>query len=86
MSENMASGLKEAVEKDPRTFFEVGDAGLNTLHSLALGGSAACVRVLLGAGADPHVKAASGKTARELAAMMGWPRVVELLRDAEAVG
>ena len=49
------------------------------------GGSAACVRALLAAGADPHLITASGKTARDLARIMGWPRVVELLRDAEAV-
>jgi uncharacterized protein YegJ (DUF2314 family) len=85
MSENMAAGLQEAVEKDRNAFFELGPAGLNILHSLALGGSAACVRALLAAGADPQLKTATGKTARELATMMGWPRVVELLREAESV-
>jgi uncharacterized protein YegJ (DUF2314 family) len=86
MSENMADGLAEAIGKDRKAFFELGPAGLNTLHSLALGGSAAGVKVLLAAGADPRMKTRSGKTALELAAMMGWPRVVQLLRDAEAVG
>jgi hypothetical protein len=86
MSENMADGLAEAVGKDRKAFFELGVAGLNTLHSLALGGSAAGVKVLLEAGADPHAKTRSGRTARELATMMEWPRVVELLRAAEAVG
>lgn len=86
MSENMAVGLAEAVGKGREAFFELDAAGLNSLHSLALGGSAACVKVLLQAGADPHAKTRSGRTALELATMMGWPRVVELLRDAEAVG
>jgi uncharacterized protein YegJ (DUF2314 family) len=86
MSENMADGLAEAVEKDRGAFFALGPAGLNTLHSLALGGSAAGVRVLLKAGADPHLKTRSGRTALELAEMMGWPRVVELLRGAEPIG
>lgn len=86
MSENMADGLAEAIGKRREAFFALGGAGLNTLHSLALGGSLACVRVLLEAGADPHAKTRSGKTALELATMMGWPRVAELLRNAKAVG
>jgi uncharacterized protein YegJ (DUF2314 family) len=82
MSENMAPGLAEAIGKDREAFFELGPSGLNTLHSLALGGSAACVKALLEANADPHVKTKGGKTALELARTMGWPRVVELLRAA----
>jgi uncharacterized protein YegJ (DUF2314 family) len=84
MSENMASGLAEAIEKDRNGFFEIGPAGLNTLHSLALGGSAACVKALLDAGADPRAKTAKGRTSRELAETMGWPRVVSMLRSEEA--
>jgi uncharacterized protein YegJ (DUF2314 family) len=84
MSENMANGLAEAIGKDRQAFFELGPVGLNTLHSLALGGSAACIRVLLEEGADPQMKTRSGRTAIELATMMEWPRVVELLRDAPA--
>jgi uncharacterized protein YegJ (DUF2314 family) len=80
MSENMAPGLKEAVRKDPAGFFELGPSGLNMLHSLALGGSAAGVRVLLEAGADPQQKTKHGRTALDLAQLMGGPRVVELLR------
>lgn len=84
MSENMAVGLPETIAEDPERFFAVGPAGLSTLHSMALGGSAACVSALLQAGADPLQKTTSGRTARELAASMGWPRVVELLREVEA--
>ena len=86
MSENMGPSLADAVAKDPAAFFELGPSGLNTLHSLALGGSAACVRVLLAAGADPHLKTKSGKTALELATLMGWPRVVALLQGAQPEG
>lgn len=82
MSENMAAGLADALKKNRDAFFELGPAGLNTLHSLALGGSAACVRGLLAAGGDPRMKTRSGKTARDLADAMGWPRVVKLLADA----
>lgn len=84
MSESMASGFASVLEDNKEGFFELGPEGLNTLHSLALGGSAACVKVLLTAGADPRVLTSKGKTARELAEMMGWPRVVALLMDAES--
>jgi hypothetical protein len=85
MSANAAIDLAEAVSKDRDGFFNLGPAGLNTLHSLALGGSAACVKVLLELGADPLTTTSRGKTAEDLAAMMGWPRVVDLLRRAEPV-
>jgi len=84
MSENMAKGLAEAIDANREAFFELGDEGLNTLHSMTLGGSAACVKVLLDAGADPSQKTSQGRTPRELAETMGWPRVVALLQDAEA--
>jgi len=84
MSESMASGFASVLEDNKESFFELGPDGLNALHSLALGGSSACVKVLLAAGADPSVKTSKGKTARELAQSMGWPRVVALLKNAEA--
>ncbi len=83
MSENMAAGLAEAVAKDPSGFSAPGDDGLTTLHSLALGGSRACVQVLLENGVDTTVRTPSGKTARDLANQMGWPAVVALLQAAE---
>lgn len=84
MSENMAKGLAEAIDANREDFLALGDEGLNTLHSMTLGGSAACVKVLLDAGANPSEKTGKGKTPRELAERMGWPRVAALLQDAEA--
>lgn len=83
MSENMAPKLAEALAQDRERFFVGDEDGLNALHSLALGGSAAGVRILLEHGADPHTKTQRGHTPRDLAALMGWTRVVELLADAE---
>lgn len=81
MSENMAPGLAQAIEGNPAGFLrDVDESGMTTLHSMALGGSAAAVRVLLEKGADPTVRNKHGKTALDLAEQMGWPRVVELLR------
>lgn len=84
VSEAMAKDLAAAIEGDRKSFLELGASGLSTLHSLALGGSAACVKVLLSAGADPRMKTKHGKTALQLAELMGWPRVAEILREAEA--
>lgn len=80
MSENMAPTLADAIDADPTAFLTKQDArGFTMLHSLALGGSAACVRVLLSKGASPSLRTKSGKTAGDLAQQMGWTRVVDLL-------
>lgn len=84
MSENMAPSFEEEIAKDPRRFLRTaGPSGMTMLHSLALGGSNACVRVLLANGADPLLRTKSGKTPRDLAEQMGWPRVAATLREAE---
>jgi len=85
MSINMAAdGLAEAIEENPEGYLrQCDESGLNTLHSLALGGSVACVKVLLEKGADPHVKTKSGHTARALAEAMGWGEVANLLKASE---
>ena len=78
MSENMAGKLADAVAQNPQGFFQPDEDGLTMLHSLALGGSEAGVRVLLHAGADPQAKTKAGFTAKQLAQRMGWSRVVAL--------
>lgn len=49
------------------------------LHHQALAGSAATVQALLDAGADPNAKTPDGRTAADLARVMGWKRVVAIL-------
>lgn len=85
MSEAMAPGFPSEIAKNREAFFAAGPDGLTALHRLALGGSAGCVRALLEAGADPHVRTPYGKTAMDLAVMMDWPRVVDALRSAKGV-
>jgi uncharacterized protein YegJ (DUF2314 family) len=81
MSESMARGLGDAVDRNREAFLSSADeAGLTTLHSLALAGSEACVRTLLSKGADRSQRTKAGKTALDLAATMGWPRVIDLLK------
>lgn len=81
MSVNMSKELAKAIDQNPNGFLRDADAsGLTTLHSLALGGSAACVEVLLAKGADVTKKTKSGKTAYDLATQMGWPNVAALIQ------
>ncbi len=80
MSENMADSLSDAIaEQGAALVTGVDENGLNLLHHMALGGSAACVRVLLDAGADRSVRTEAGLTARDLAERVGWPHVVGLI-------
>lgn len=85
MSENMAQSFAEKFAEGGDDLFALGPNGLNALHSLALGGSAACVKALLEAGADPTAPTRTGKTALDLATLMDWPRVIVLLGEAASV-
>lgn len=83
MSENMAEKLAEAIDANPDDFLHATDAaGLTPLHSLALGGSEAGVRVLLAKGANRDQRTNAGKTALDLAKQMGWEKVAKLLSSA----
>jgi uncharacterized protein len=82
MSVNMEQTLREALRQDRGLLDGTDDHGLNLLHQLALGGSEAGVRVALESGADVSVRTSAGLTAHQLAASLGWPRVVALLERA----
>jgi len=74
MSENMMRVLADDIDTNPEAFPRGTDpSGLTTLHSLALGGSAARVRVLLEKGADPSARTNSGKTALDVAEQIPGP-------------
>lgn len=79
MSEAMASSLREQVARDPSLVSAADDRGWTLLHQEALAGSAATVRVLLEAGADPNTVTNDGMTPLQLAKSLGWERVVALL-------
>lgn len=79
MSVNMICSFKEQIAQDPSFISDTDDNGWTLLHQEALAGSAAIVRVLLDAGADPNAKTNDGKTALQLAQSLGWENVVELL-------
>ncbi len=79
MSEAMASSLKDQLTKDPSLVSAKDDRGWTFLHSEALAGSAATVKVLLEAGADRDALTDHGMTPLQLANALGWDKVAALL-------
>jgi uncharacterized protein YegJ (DUF2314 family) len=82
MSENMAASLKEQLAKDPSLASVTNERGWTLLHQEALAGSAATVKVLLEAGADPNARTDDDKTPLQLARSLGWEKVAALLTRA----
>ncbi len=79
MSMNMRDKLEEAVRAHPEMLTSANEHGVTMLHQLAMAGSADGVEVLVARGADPNARDSKGRTARDLAVMMGWPVVVATL-------
>ena len=79
MSAGMAVKLKEQLAQDPAMARERDERGWTLLHEDALAGNAAMVKVLLEAGADRTAVTEHGMTAVQLAASLGWMKVVALL-------
>lgn len=79
MSEAMAASLTEQLQQDPSMLTATDERGWTLLHQEALAGSAATVRVLLAAGANPRAQTKQGKTPLQLAQSLGWDKVVALL-------
>lgn len=79
MSVNMAPSFREQLGRDPSLLGTTDDRGWTLLHEQALAGSAPTVEVLLELGADRDRKTPDGRTPRDLAAALGWTRVIALL-------
>lgn len=86
MSEAMGPSLKEQLDGDPSMVRSRDERGWTFLHQLSLAGSAAAVRLLLEAGADPNAKAHDGTMPLQLARSLKWQRVIDLLTKHGAKG
>lgn len=80
MSENMRDSYAQGIRDQPQMLTHVLDNGLTLLHMDALGGNLVPVEAMLAAGADRDARTPDGRTALELAEVMGWPRVVAALK------
>jgi ankyrin repeat protein len=80
MSANMATELLKMDDAKLAPLLRADPNGWTTLHSLALGGSAACVAALLKRGADPAQQLPDGRTALDLAKALNWTNVTQVLR------
>lgn len=85
MSEAMAPVLKDQLAQNPAMRDLKGEGGWTLLHSQALAGSAATVRVLLESGADPNAVTDRGWKPLQLAESLGWDKVAALLKRPVAI-
>lgn len=76
-----AAGAVEVLRSDPDLVLEDGDDGVTALHREACAGNAALVEQLLRRGVERGGRTPAGDTALDLAERMGWPRIVEMLRQ-----
>lgn len=79
MDANMRESLHDALKEHPQMMSSVDDYGLSMLHQEAIAGNDNAVSVLLEHGVDQTTQTPHGHTAFDLAKMMGWPKVVDLL-------
>lgn len=79
MSVNMRANLQQTLRKNPAMVTSADANGVTMLHQLAMAGSTDGVEVLLEAGADRGALDSKGRTAADLARLMGWSRVAGLL-------
>jgi uncharacterized protein YegJ (DUF2314 family) len=79
MSEGMAASLREHLATNPSLVSDTGHNGWTLLHQEASAGSLATAQVLLEAGADAHAAADNNWTPVQLAEVLGWDSMVELL-------
>ena len=78
---NMVPKMAEALEADPSVVNQLDADGWSLLQREALAGNGAMVQGLLAHGAQRGLRNPLGDTALDLATRLGWPHVIELLRE-----
>ena len=81
MSAGMAVQLKKQLAQNPSMATEKDARGWTLLHDEALAGNVDTVKVLLDAGADRTGVTEHGMTPAQLAASLGWTKVLALLES-----
>lgn len=81
MALTVAQSLHQRLAKDPGLAHRRDARGWTHVHELALAGSTACVEAFLDRGANPSARTNHDMTPAQLAASVGWPEVVALLRE-----
>lgn len=79
MSINMGKSLIDELKTSDELIHYIDENGWTTLHGEALAGNATSVKILLEHGANKETKTKSGKTPLELAKILKWDHVVEVL-------
>lgn len=84
MALNMTESLEKFLKEDPENVGLSDDNGVTIIHRLAMAGSPKGVEVALRNGADLNRRTKAGKTPLQLAQILGWKNVVDLLRSKGA--
>lgn len=82
MCVNMIPSYDAQLAGDPSIARGVDEVGWTLLHRDALAGNLGIVKLLVHHGADVTARTASGRTAAELARLIGWPEIADYL-DAQ---
>jgi len=76
---NMGGKLREFLRDHPEAVHVRDDMGYTLLHNDALAGNLLSVQILLEHGVDPNLRTNYGKTALDLARLMGWDHIIPTL-------
>ena len=75
----MSKNTYEQVKENQSILTDADEEGFTLLHHEALAGNLALINTLLANGADKNARTKSGKTAADLAELLGWEHIVKAL-------
>lgn len=80
MSLNMNNSFEKEIRKNPKPFLELNDEGYSMLHFDSLAGNISQVKTLLKCGANKSLKNKDGLKPIDLARIMKWETIIDLLK------